>query len=74
MTAPENIRKLVETFEQNLGEYHTYKNLSSAKTPHRESVGKESMQTQVESTDGAIDRLVYELYWLNEEEIRIVES
>ena len=26
MTAPENIRKLVETFEQNLSEYHTRKN------------------------------------------------
>lgn len=51
MTAPENIRKLVETFEQNLSEYHTRKNLTSAKTPHRESVGKVSMQRQVESTD-----------------------
>ena len=26
MTAPENIRKLVQTFEQNLSEYHTHKN------------------------------------------------
>jgi len=35
---------------------------------------KESLQREIESTDGRIDRLVYELYGLNEEEIRIVES
>lgn len=29
---------------------------------------------EIESTDGAIDRLVYELYGLSEEEIRIVEG
>ena len=34
-----------------------HKSLASAKTPQE----KESMQKQVESTDGAIDRLVYEL-------------
>jgi hypothetical protein len=57
-----------------------HKNLASAKTPHRESVGKESVQRQIESTDGAIDRLVYELshkgmiYGLTEDEIKIVES
>jgi len=51
-----------------------HKNLQSAKTPHRESIGKESVQRQVESTDGAIDRLVYELYELSEEEIKIVEG
>ena len=38
-----------------------HKNLASAKTPHRESIGKESVQRQVASTDGAIDKLVYEL-------------
>ena len=32
------------------------------------------MQTQVESTDGAIDRLVYELCGFSEEEIEIVEG
>jgi hypothetical protein len=35
---------------------------------------KESLQREIESTDGRIDRLVYELYGLSEEEIRIVES
>jgi hypothetical protein len=53
-----------------------HKNLASAKTPQE----KESVQRQVESTDGAIDRLVYELshkgmiYGLSEEEIEIVEA
>jgi hypothetical protein len=47
-----------------------HKNLASAKTPQE----KESMQRQVESTDGAIDKLVYELYGLSEEEIGIVEG
>jgi len=32
------------------------------------------MQRQVESTDGMIDKLVYELYGLTEEEIKIVEG
>ncbi len=35
---------------------------------------KESLQREIESTDGRIDRLVYELYGLTEEEIRIVEG
>ena len=47
-----------------------HKNLASAKTPQE----KESVQRQVESTDAAIDRLVYELYGLTEDEIKIVEG
>ena len=47
-----------------------HKNLASAKTPQE----KESVQRQVQSTDGGIDRLVYELYGLTEDEIKIVES
>ena len=35
---------------------------------------KESLQREVESTDKAIDKLVYELYGLSEDEIRIVEA
>ncbi len=35
---------------------------------------KESLQREIESTDGRIDRLVYELYGVSEEEIKIVES
>jgi hypothetical protein len=32
------------------------------------------LQRQIESTDAQIDALVYELYGLTEEEIRLVES
>jgi hypothetical protein len=46
----------------------------TARLPHRKNVGKESLQREIESTDGRIDRLVYELYGLSEEEIKIVES
>jgi hypothetical protein len=35
---------------------------------------KEMIQRQIESTDAQIDRLVYELYGLSEEEIKIVEG
>ena len=35
---------------------------------------KELLSRQVEATDAAIDKLVYELYGLTEEEIKIVET
>jgi len=35
--------------------------------------GEEMLSRQIESTDEAIDQLVYELYGLTDEEIRIVE-
>jgi len=35
---------------------------------------KTQLSRQIEATDGAIDTLVYELYGLTEEEIRIVEG
>jgi len=35
---------------------------------------KESLQREIESMDGMIDRLVYELYGLTEDEIKIVEG
>jgi hypothetical protein len=35
---------------------------------------KELLARQVEATDASIDKLVYELYGLTEEEIRIVEG
>ena len=53
---------------ENMLEFH--KRAASAKTPQE----KEMLARQIESTDGAIDRLVYELYGLTEEEIKIVES
>jgi hypothetical protein len=47
-----------------------HKDLPKAKTPHEQ----ESLQRQIAATDKAIDALVYELYGLTEEEIRIVEG
>jgi hypothetical protein len=35
---------------------------------------KESLAWEIEATDGQIDRLVYELYGLTEEEVKIVEG
>jgi len=35
---------------------------------------RDRLQRQIDSTDGEIDALVYELYGLSEEEIRIVEG
>jgi hypothetical protein len=35
---------------------------------------QEMVKREIESTDGRIDRLVYELYELTDDEIRIVES
>ena len=35
---------------------------------------QEALQRQIDATDRQIDRLVYELYGLTEEEVRIVEK
>ena len=47
-----------------------HKSFASAQSPHE----KERLEKQIKSTDGVIDKLVYELYGLSEEEIGIVES
>ncbi len=47
-----------------------HKQLLEAAMPHE----KTALQRQIEATDGQIDALVYELYGLTEEEIRIVED
>jgi len=44
--------------------------LSSAKTAHE----KTSTQRQIDATDAQIDKLVYELYELTPDEIKIVEA
>ena len=46
------------------------KQLKEARTPHEQT----GLQRQIEATDGQIDALVYELYGLTEDEIRIVEG
>ena len=43
---------------------------AAARTPHEQSV----LAAQIAATDRQIDRLVYALYGLSEEEVRIVEG
>jgi hypothetical protein len=47
-----------------------HKQLASAQTPH----DQESLKRQIDATDRQIDKLVYELYGLTDEEIKIVEG
>ena len=47
-----------------------HKDSPRAKTPHEQ----ESLQRQIAATDRQIEALVYELYGLTEDEIRIVEG
>lgn len=47
-----------------------HKQLHEARTPHEQT----ALQRQIEAIDGQIDALVYELYGLTEEEIKIVEK
>ena len=46
------------------------KRLSSAQTQHEKTL----LQRQIEATDRQIDKLVYELYELTEEGIRLIEE
>jgi len=47
---------------------------SAFKQSPRPPQEQEMVKREIESMDGRIDRLVYELYGLSEDEIRIVES
>jgi len=49
-------------------------NLSERTTAARTGHEKETLQRQIDATDRKIDELVYELYGLTDEEIRIVEE
>lgn len=59
--------KMVSLVEQMLA---LHKSLAAAQSPAE----KERLERQIEVTDRAIDALVYELYGLTEEEIKIVEG
>lgn len=48
----------------------SYESVSVAQIPQE----KERLERQIDVTDKAIDTLVYELYGLNEDEIKIVEG
>jgi hypothetical protein len=47
-----------------------HRKLTAAKNPN----DKTGLQREIESTDRQVDQLVYELYGLTEEEIKIVET
>jgi len=97
MTAPKEIKRLVERFQENRDVYCSsaynetqarrefidplFKALGwdvanekgyakTGKTDHEKSL----IQRQIHATDKQIDQLVYELYGLTDEEIRIVEE
>ena len=59
--------RMVALVEQMLA---LHKRRAAARTPHEQTV----FQAQIDATDRQIDRLVYELYGLTGEEIRIVEE
>ena len=59
--------KIVELVERMLD---LHRQLPKAKTPPEQ----ESLKRTIAATDNQIDALVYELYGLNEEEIRVVEG
>jgi uncharacterized protein YaaR (DUF327 family) len=47
-----------------------HKQLAATQTPQEQAV----LKRQIASTDRLIDQLIYELYGLNEEEIKLVEE
>jgi hypothetical protein len=65
--ANSNDPRLINTVERMLD---LQKQLQEGHTPHEQT----ALQRQIEATDHQIDALVYELYGLTEEEIKIVES
>ena len=59
--------RMVELVEAML---ELHKKLPAAKTAHAKTL----LQRQIDTTDKQIDQLVYELYGLTEDEIKIVEE
>jgi len=59
--------RMVQLVEQMLA---LYKQLAEARTGHDTTM----IQRQIDATDRQLDRLVYELYGLTEEEISVVEG
>ncbi|PYM11331.1 MAG: hypothetical protein DME18_14260, partial [Verrucomicrobia bacterium] len=59
--------RIVKLVEQILELHQT---LSTARTPQE----KTSLERQIAATDTQIDRLVYDLYGMTEDEIKIVEG
>jgi restriction endonuclease S subunit len=66
--SPIPLLEKISIFVKNI--LNSYKQLPSANTDHEKNL----IQRQIESTDHRIDELVYDLYGLTEEEIKIVEG
>ncbi|MBI4005305.1 MAG: N-6 DNA methylase [Gammaproteobacteria bacterium] len=60
--------KLIQSLSKRM--YDLHNTLDQAITPHE----KDNLKRQIEATDIQIDKVVYELYGLTEDEIKIVES
>jgi hypothetical protein len=72
--APDAVKRPVERFDRDRKDFlsgdYKEEQLPKAKTPHEQ----ESFQRQIAATDKAIVELVYELYGLTEEEVRVAED
>jgi type I restriction-modification system DNA methylase subunit len=67
MTSKVHYNQLIKLIEQILD---MHKQLQKTKTPHE----KESLQRQIVAVDREIDQIVYQLYGLTDNEIKIVEA
>jgi len=77
---PARVVELIETFERNIEAYRSpeyketrirpFDKFAGAKVPAK----KTRIQRQINTTDNQIDKLVYELYGLTDEEIEIIEE
>ncbi len=77
MTAPKEIKRLVERFQENRDVYCS--SAYNEAQARREFIDpllheKSLIQRHIEATDKQIDWLVYELYSFTKEEITIVEG
>lgn len=67
MNPPKEVKPLVERFDRNK-DFYAFRGIDE--TSEQEKV----FQRQIDATDKQIDQLVYELYGLTEEKIKIVEG
>ena len=63
---PEKLKNQISLYVQHILELHE----RNPQTPYEQ----ELLQREIDATDAQIDRLVYDLYGLTEEEIKIVEG
>ena len=77
MTAPKDINRLIERFQENRDIYcSSGYNEAQARIEFIDPLLHEKLliQRQINATDKQIDKLVYKLYDLTDDEIRIVEE